>query len=253
MIKNLLRSRHGTGKAVEESILEFQRKVADKNQPAQKLHDAIVYASRQLPLEEVMSNMKLAESAPILSRDRRITLGGQAALLKAYYIILSDRFPIVQALKLSPLAGSVNITLGMPDQLAKGFFNACKETICRCNTDNLPKLAVETSIYFARIARLFDSYCRATESDSSKDLDVIAEAKKLLDCALLLCDHPFQNADVLRTAVEECMNALRKEWYEEVTAEEIAAIKAAMVSGGGGFATHSGHWYNCERGHPVSL
>ncbi len=32
---------------------------------------------------------------------------------------------------------------------------------------------------------------------------------------------------------------MEKEWYEQVIAEEIKAIKAAMVSG---------HWYNCENG-----
>jgi hypothetical protein len=42
------------------------------------------------------------------------------------------------------------------------------------------------------------------------------------------------------------------EWYEKVTADELAAIKAAMVGGPGGIATHSGHWYNCQNGHPVS-
>jgi hypothetical protein len=44
---------------------------------------------------------------------------------------------------------------------------------------------------------------------------------------------------------------MKKQWYEEVTAEEINAIKAAMVSGSQGIATHSGHWYNCENEHPV--
>jgi hypothetical protein len=45
---------------------------------------------------------------------------------------------------------------------------------------------------------------------------------------------------------------MAKEWYEEVTTEEIEAIKAAMVSGSQGIATHPGHWYNCKNGHPVS-
>jgi hypothetical protein len=64
----------------------------------------------------------------------------------------------------------------------------------------------------------------------------------------------------MSTAISECGRSYersrridqvaRKEWYEEVSPEELAAIKAAMVSG---IATHSGHWYNCENGHPVSL
>lgn len=46
---------------------------------------------------------------------------------------------------------------------------------------------------------------------------------------------------------------LGREFYEEVTEEEIEAIKRAMLGGRGGIASHSGHWYNCVNGHPVSL
>jgi hypothetical protein len=67
-----------------------------------------------------------------------------------------------------------------------------------------------------------------------------------------MCTQPFQNADILGDAVEEMIKLLGGEWYELVTPEEVAAIKAAMVSGPGGIATHSGHWYNCANGHPVS-
>jgi hypothetical protein len=68
-----------------------------------------------------------------------------------------------------------------------------------------------------------------------------------------LCRKPFQNAEILHNAVEESRSLLHKEWYEEVTAEEIMAIKSAMVNGPGGIATHSGHWYNCENGHPFAI
>jgi hypothetical protein len=49
------------------------------------------------------------------------------------------------------------------------------------------------------------------------------------------------------------MVMLRKEWYGEVTAEEITAIKFAMVRGPEGITARSGDWHNCESGHPVSL
>ncbi len=75
----------------------------------------------------------------------------------------------------------------------------------------------------------------------------------MLEKAREMCAQGFENADNLLRAVEELIKMLRKEWYEEVNAEEIAAIKAAMVRGSEGIATHSGHWYNCANGHPVSL
>ena len=78
-------------------------------------------------------------------------------------------------------------------------------------------------------------------------------AKQLLEDAREVCKQLFQNAERLRNAVEESIRLMKRQWYEEVTAEEINAIKAAMVSGFQGIATHLGHWYNCENGHPVSL
>ncbi|KAE8442625.1 hypothetical protein EG329_002982 [Mollisiaceae sp. DMI_Dod_QoI] len=78
-------------------------------------------------------------------------------------------------------------------------------------------------------------------------------AKQLLEDAREVCKQPFQNAESLRNAVEESIRLMKKQWYEEVTAEEINAIKAAMVSGSRGIATHSDHWYNCENGHPFAI
>ena len=48
------------------------------------------------------------------------------------------------------------------------------------------------------------------------------------------------------------MEMFQNEWYEDVSADELAAIRSAMVGGSFGMATHSGHWYNCVNGHPVS-
>jgi hypothetical protein len=46
-----------------------------------------------------------------------------------------------------------------------------------------------------------------------------------------MCTQPFQNTDIFGDAVEEMMKLLGREWYEVVSPEELAAIKAAMVSG----------------------
>jgi hypothetical protein len=67
-------------------------------------------------------------------------------------------------------------------------------------------------------------------------------AQQLLEVAREVCKQPFQNAETLRNAVEESIRQMKKQWYEEVTVEEINAIKAAMVGGSQGIATHSGHW-----------
>lgn len=66
-----------------------------------------------------------------------------------------------------------------------------------------------------------------------------------------MCDAPFDGAQQLQRDVEAAQQLLGCQWYESVTAEELAAIKVAMVSGPQGLATHSGHWYKCANAHVV--
>jgi hypothetical protein len=84
-----------------------------------------------------------------------------------------------------------------------------------------------------------------------KEKDTTETARQFLADALALCDSFPAGADY-RAEVEETMRLFEGPRYETVTPEEIAAIKSAMVSGRGGIATHSGHWYTCRNGHPVS-
>ncbi len=81
----------------------------------------------------------------------------------------------------------------------------------------------------------------------------INPAKGLLQIAKDACARGISGADILLYTVEESIKLLGKEWYEEVTAEELAAIEVAMISGPCGIATQSGQRYNCANTHPVSL
>jgi hypothetical protein len=168
------------------------------------------------------------------------------------HIVLRDKFSIVQALKAATSTASIKIPGGNPSQLAKPFFQTCKKFIDECFAENLPKLGIEASLYYARITRPYDSYCRSTKVDIDKASEYMNIARVVLERGKEMCTQGFENADKLLKAVEESIKLLRKEWYEDVTAEEITAIKIAMVSGPRGIATHSGHWYNCANGHPVS-
>jgi hypothetical protein len=121
------------------------------------------------------------------------------------------------------------------------FLQTCRTFIWDCDVENLPKLAVEASLSYASIARLYGSFCHSIKTGLDKAANYVKMAKELLDKAQELCKQPFKNTKILRDDVEESRSLLRKEWYEEVTAEEIMAIKSAMVSGHEGIATHSGH------------
>jgi len=83
-------------------------------------------------------------------------------------------------------------------------------------------------------------------------MEYVTRAKDLLEEANKMCTSSSHNAAGLRTAVDQTLRLLRKEWYEPVSAEDIAAIKAAMNNGSQGIATHSGRWYECQNGHPFA-
>jgi hypothetical protein len=252
-ITRLLKERHEKSRKIEKAIQTFRDKVADKHQPAQKLHEATVHAARKAAVDQLMADLTFVDAVPALARDRQITLGGRMAQIRTEFVVLNDKFSIAQALKSTPAGASIKFAGGAPGQLATPFLQTCRTFIGDCEVENLPKLAVEASLFYASIARSYESFCHSVKTDLDKAANYVKMAKELLDKAQELCRQPFQNAEILRSAVEESIRLLRKEWYEEVTAEEITAIKSAMVSGSGGIATHSGHWYNCENGHPVSL
>jgi hypothetical protein len=252
-VTSTLKARYNRCREVEKAVDVFLHNVADKHQPAHKLHAATVHAARTQPLEHSMATLTVEDFIPAVERDRRVILGGRAAKLKMEYITLVDKFEISGALRSTTSTSSVKISGGAPDLLAKPFLHTCKTFIDNCAAGNLARLAVEAALYYGTIARSYRSFCGSEIDAADKpSAEYVKTAKELLERALHLCNEPFQNVDALRQAVEDSIRLLGRDWYEPVTAEEIAAIKAAMVSGRGGIATHAGHWYNCRNGHPVS-
>jgi hypothetical protein len=75
-------------------------------------------------------------------------------------------------------------------QLAKPFFASCRIFINECKLDSLPKLVVESSLYFAKITGFYNSFCGSTESKADKGSAIITEAKTLLEQARDLCVQP---------------------------------------------------------------
>lgn len=245
-VAKLLQTRSGLSSGLKKEIKIFLRKVADRHQPAQKLHAAQIHAIRKnklKSLDERLASLDIRGKVPV-ERDQRITLGGRMVQIRTECIALEDKFSIMAALPAEipiPTSGSPKFT--------RDFFRRCATFIRDCNTENLPKLAVEGSLYFARIARLYRA--SGLSNGDEKLTEYVNEAIELLGKAVEHCRQPFQNAQQLKMAAEQSIKLLRDKWYEAVTSEELASIKRAMVSGPGGIATHSGHWYNCANGHPV--
>lgn len=251
-IANELQERQEKSMRLQKAIKSFFKKFADKHQPAQKLHNATVHAARQRPTDELMTDLNLIDSVLTTPRDHRVMFRARIAGIRVEHIMLVDKFSFAQAMKSTASKDAIKIPGGNPRDLAKPFFQACEKFVHECRAENLPKLGVEASLLYAGIVRPFESYCQSLKVDTDKASNYSNIAKAMLEQAKEMCALGFENAEKLLEAVEESQKLLRKEWYEEVTAEELAAIKAAMVSGPGGIATHSGHWYNCANGHPVS-
>ncbi|CAF9935528.1 MAG: hypothetical protein HETSPECPRED_009820 [Heterodermia speciosa] len=207
-------------------------------------------------------DLRIADLVPPVARDRRITLRVRAALLKVQSIILEDRIPMVEVVKLARANYPAPFPASALETQVKSFFKDSSAFIDDCDTERLPKYAVEVSLHYARTARAYQSYCRATSTDDHQFASQqVALAKGLLEKAKELCTLGFQTANALLQAVEGTLGLLSREWYEKVTVkeitatvEEITAIKKATVSGPfPRIVMYSGHWYNCANGHPFAI
>jgi hypothetical protein len=215
---------------LQTAIRSFCKKFADRHQPSQKLHDATVHAARHRLMDELMASLSVIDAIPAAPRDRRVMFRARIVHIRIEHIVLKDKFIVVEALNSVTSGTSIKMPGGNPGELVKPFFRICKEYIDECDAENLPKLGVEASLYFAGIARPYERYCRSAKTSIDKESEHIESARAILEKAKEKCTQRFENADKLLEAVEESIRLLRKEWYEEVTAEEIAAIKAAMVA-----------------------
>lgn len=171
-----------------------------------------------------MQTLSIEHSAPLLLRDRRITLGARAARLKVDYVVLADVLAISQIFGAPPDA-TLDSPGGTLYRKSQDYFEHCAKFIQDCNDENLPKIAVESTLQFAETARSFQSCMHSLKLDIKDAAATVTQARELLEQAKQLCLRKFQNAEELRKAVEETLRLLEKEWYEEVTPEDIASIK----------------------------
>jgi hypothetical protein len=220
-------------------------------QPARKLHDAILLAKHPVPVNveyvnSQMGDMSLhAVQSPMF--EYTTALGCQSAYILVQDIILQDRLDMFsKALEEDRQSMMDNL-----DKSTKQFFAICESVIQESTEHKLHRYTIQASLSFARLAkRVQASFLNATE-DRKHVQKVVEKAKELLGTALDTCDAPFEGSKQLRVDIEDTLKMFRSEWFEPVTKEEIEAIKSAMVGGRSGIATHSGHWYKCQNGHTV--
>lgn len=247
-VGKMITTRYVKASQLETDARKFLQKMDERHKPSHKLHEAIVHAaSKNSDLSDTMASMSLDANNPSKKQDRdqRITLGGRLYHLKVRQLILNDKFEVLRGFK----SRSIGFSGGPPAERSGSFLDDCGQLIKICKDANSPKLAVEATLYYAHIARLLSA---SSAPVAAKAAQYCESAKTLLEEAEKMCENAFQGRDQLKEGIEQFIRLLGREFYAEVTKEEIEAIKRAMVSGRGGIASHSGHWYNCENGHPVS-
>ncbi|KAM5349087.1 hypothetical protein ACJ41O_008910 [Fusarium nematophilum] len=256
--------RYDKVKKLENIAKALRKRLGEEHQPVRMLVDAIAVSRVQaagdtLSITRQMEALKLAAPAP----DKQLVLRAQLVVFKAREVQLRDGFAVAKIWKGTPLGDLVKAWSTNSALPSKGtFLRDSEELVKQAREANLPRIAIAATLAFAGVAWLIACHGKSvsTEAGSAslseeKNIENVADrtedALAMLNNALPLCSK-LGNSDELRESLEG-MIRLFEPRYEDVTAEELASIKSAMVSGSGGIATHSGHWYNCVNGHPFAI
>ncbi|KIL87971.1 hypothetical protein FAVG1_08853 [Fusarium avenaceum] len=238
------------------------KKMSEEHQPMKLLIDAIAKSRSKttgdpLSITRQMEALKLSSPAP----DNQIILGAHLVVIKSQEIQLQDAIALMKEWRSKTDGTMVQEWLkeqALPSMVK--FLKTCEDLIRLAKDANLPRTVVAATLSFAKVSQLFAWRVQTAQGTKvSKSEEKSFEAgeertntgRELLKEALHQCSR-VANSEDLKERVQ-AMIILFELQYHEVTPEELASIKSAMVSGRGGIATHSGHWYYCENNHPFAI
>ncbi len=253
---------------------ELSKTTNAEQQPMKKLVDAAIALQREsTSLPQRLANLSLTPTSPPLPNhlyDRTVTLGAFGLQIRIGEILFKDRLTLWAE---RPAGHTLTIHHELIKQ-TKSYLAASTLLIKQATAARLPRIAVPAILSQARTVQIYQYYRRRVislgittspetanpqqpdqtkkEPDKTDEKDCLESARESLAKALKLID-TFPGGEVYRAEIKSTARLFEGPRYETVTPEELAAIKRAMVSGSRGIATHSGHWYTCRNGHPVSL
>lgn len=240
------RERHAGIKGLENSAEHLLKLMGEENQPAKKLINAMATSQPAATggfnsITQLMEALKLSHSAP----DDQLLLGARLVILEAQQIQLMDAFMVSKSKGKKLHEDALNLPS------INGWYTNCMKLMDEAKDANLTRILIAGTLAFAKIAR-GEAWTAKPEARSTirKESERIKAARKILLLAMDLC-YEIGEEGVLKKRVEDMIELYVPR--HEVTPEELASIRSAMVTGPHGMATHSGHWYNCVNGHPVSL
>ncbi|WXC40389.1 hypothetical protein QX201_000227 [Fusarium graminearum] len=235
------RERHAGIKSLEKSAESLLKLMGEENQPAKKLINAIATSQSTATggfnsITQLMEALKLSHSAP----DDQLLLGARLVILEAQQIQLMDAFMVSKS-KGKKLHKNA-LDLPCMDE----WFKTCLAIMKDAMDVKLNRIVIATILGLAKIARgdAWTAKPEARSKSARKESMRIKAARELLPIAVDCCSKLGDN-DVLKKRVGD-MVELYEPRHEEVTPEELASIRSAMVTGPHGMATHSGHCLRSE-------
>lgn len=239
----LFQERYKAALKLNTKIQKFILKSGNANQPAYKINQAIVLASRKARREslgEHLASLSIQDldipPRPVLT----LTLGGRLAQLIIQCLILEDKLSLAIMFE------------GKLTKPVDEFFGKCTIFIPECFNNDQPKLAIEATINMARLAGAYSASNRATTDIDGMLRHSASATKHLLD-AQKRCIEMHDAIKILGNLPEQLERWIKiLPRYNEITPAELQSVQNAMLIGRDGLATHSGHWYQCSSGHRVS-
>ncbi|KAJ5144090.1 uncharacterized protein N7515_002877 [Penicillium bovifimosum] len=244
--------------------VNLSRSMEVENQPMKRLRDAITI-NQKLQEDGIASLSARIEAINLATRepDSQITLRARLIQIKSREIAFSLVFKVAESRK--DRAETRPALALSPNSVLPQMLKDCRDLITQADERRLYRIGITATISFAKIAQLdawyrrtypaeetLDPHCKESDTSVEKLEDRTETIRDLLAAALKLCDR-LGNCPELQEQVQEMARLYEGPRYETVTLEELQSIKTAMVSGRGGIATHSGHWYNCVNGHPFAI
>lgn len=234
------------GYEIKAAAETLRIRMGKEHQPSKQLHDAIVLKAREavgLSLEERMQNLNVSSDAQDGRANSAVftPVFDKQLGLKAHLIEIQTReFILCEATSKESKAALVSKKV-VPER-ADQLLLDCDGLIAESFGANLPRVQIPAALSFAKVTLMLPN---------AKPESRTVAATRVSE-AIDLC-RTLPNGKELSAPLLEIKRLLDGPVYNEVTPEELAAIKDAMVSGPRGISTHSGHWYNCANGHPFAI
>ncbi|CAG8022577.1 unnamed protein product [Penicillium salamii] len=244
--------------------LKLSKTMKAENQPMRRLMDSIeIYQKSPKSEDDTLSTQMKALNIARRERNNQVTLRAQLLNIRARELVLSDIFKIIGSNQKSQQSPSTMFPKLSSELTA--ILRDCRDQITQANEESLFRVVIMATISFSKLAHLNGWYRRTYQdevelgpdpeegkSTPKKPEDWSDIARDLLEAALKLCDQ-LGDCPELREKVQDMGRLYEGPRYEKVTLKELQSIKMAMINGLQGMATNSGHWYNCENGHPFAI